>query len=199
MCWHPHFPTFIGGICQKCGKKSLKTDSASGKRSSSSSDFVRTGRTHLFGWLFEASVLTDLTCRTCSFSKRCLLPWEFVKYHSNLKVCLFNIGDFFPGLNFWPFLILIVAGLEPHVVHSQPWPNPVFPEHSAGVGPLCLFMVAGPFLLSSSLLPWPWMDSNVLPLHCQNGETFLFLHSKINRIKSNKTNKKILKVLFLRP
>lgn len=76
-------------------------------------------------------------------------------------------------LNFWTSYFLCVAGLEPYVVHSQPRPNPVFPEHSAGVGPLYLSVVAGPFLLSSPLLPWPRTHSNVLPLLRQDGETSL--------------------------
>lgn len=51
------------------------------------------------------------------------------------------------------FGLLFAAGLESHVVHLQPGPDPVFPEHGAGVGPLYLSVVAGPFLLPSSLLP----------------------------------------------
>lgn len=74
-------------------------------------------------------------------------------------------------LNFWLSYFPSVVGLEPYVVHSQSRPDPVFPEHSTGVGPLYLSVVAGPFLLPSSLLPWPRTHSNVLPLHCQDGET----------------------------
>lgn len=64
-----------------------------------------------------------------------------------------------------------VAGLEPYMVHSQPGPDPVFPEHSTGLGSLYLSVVAGPFLLPSSLLPWPRTYSDVLSLHRQDGET----------------------------
>lgn len=71
----------------------------------------------------------------------------------------------------WTFDFLFVAGLEPYVVHGQPGPDPVFPEHGAGVGPLYLSVVVGPFLLSSPLLPWPRSHSDVLPLHRQDGET----------------------------
>lgn len=57
------------------------------------------------------------------------------------------------------------------MVHRQPRPYPVFPEHSAGVGPLYLSVVAGSLLLPSSLLPRPWAHSDVGPLRRQNGET----------------------------
>lgn len=66
---------------------------------------------------------------------------------------------------------LSIAGLEPYMVHGQPGPDPVFPEHSAGVGSLYLPVVVGPVLLPSSLLPWSRPYSDVLPLHRQNGET----------------------------
>lgn len=70
---------------------------------------------------------------------------------------------------------IFIAGLESYMVHSQPWLNPVFPEHSACVGPLHLPVVGGPFLLSSSVLPRPWTYSNVQPLHYQNGENWVIL------------------------
>lgn len=71
---------------------------------------------------------------------------------------------------------LSMAGLEPYMVHSQSWLDPVFPEHSAGVGPLHLPVVVGPFLLSSPLLPRPWTYPNVRPLHCQNGKNWVILN-----------------------
>lgn len=49
--------------------------------------------------------------------------------------------------------LLLHVGLEPNLVHRQPGPDAVFPEHSARVGALCLSMVAGAFLLPSPLLP----------------------------------------------
>lgn len=72
----------------------------------------------------------------------------------------------------WTFdFLLPFLGLEPYVVHSQPWSDPVLPEHRTRVGPLYLSVAAGPLLLPSSLLPWPRTHSNVLPLHRQDGET----------------------------
>lgn len=99
-----------------------------------------------------------LTCQhtlafTCSLFQMDLFP-------SNLRFCFF--GSFF---------LFFHTGLEPYMVHRQSRPYPVFPEHSAGVGPLCLSVVAGSLLLPSSLLPWPWTHSDVWPLRRQNGET----------------------------
>lgn len=70
---------------------------------------------------------------------------------------------------------LSIAGLESYLVHGQPGLDPVFPEHSAGVGPLYLPMVVGPFLLPSPLLPRPWTHPNVQSLHCQDGESWVIL------------------------
>lgn len=72
---------------------------------------------------------------------------------------------------FWHSHFLFFAGLEPHLVHSQPRLDTVFPEHCAGMGPLYLSLAVGPFLLPSPLLPRPWTHSNVCTLHCQDGET----------------------------
>lgn len=67
---------------------------------------------------------------------------------------------------------LSITGLESYMVYSQPWLDPVFPEHGAGVGPLHLPVAIGPLLLSSPLLPRPWTYPNVQSLHCQNGKNW---------------------------
>lgn len=69
-----------------------------------------------------------------------------------------------------PCFTFLLVGLESYMVHSQPWPDSVFPEHNIGVGPLYLPVVVGPFLLHSPLLPWSWIHSYVLPVHHQDGE-----------------------------
>lgn len=90
-----------------------------------------------------------LTCPDCKLLVRLLFYWGFFVY-----------------------FFVFIAGLESYMVHSQPRLDTVLPEHSACVGPLHLPVVVGPFLLSSSLLPRPWTDPNVQPLHHQNGENW---------------------------
>lgn len=124
-----------------------------------------------------------LTC--CGFTLHCLDGWNVglapslnsldLALACSVSQMIDIISQFY--LSFWLLDILclsellFVAGLEPYVVHCQPRPDPVFSEHGTGVGPLYLSMVAGPFLLPSPLLPWPWTHSNVLPLLRQDGET----------------------------
>lgn len=91
------------------------------------------------------------------------------------------------------FFLFFYTGLEPYMVHRQPRPYPVFPEHSAGVGPLCLSVVAGSILLPSSLLPWPWAHSDVWPLRHQNGET---AHEDFDRASAFVKRVFIWKILF---
>lgn len=83
----------------------------------------------------------------------------FTCQHTLAFTCSLSQMDPFPtNLSFWSiwvffFLLFFYTGLEPYMVHCQSRPYPVFPEHSAGVGPLCLSVVAGSILLPSSLLP----------------------------------------------
>lgn len=129
----------------------------------------------LLTWLwFHSPLLRWMKSRTCTKSGFSRL--------GPLLLCLSDDGYTLPVLPqfltlrhivlIWTFdFLLPFVGLEPYVVHSQPWLDPVLPEHSTRVGPLHLSVVAGPLLLPSSLLPWPRTHSNVLPLHRQDGET----------------------------
>lgn len=111
----------------------------------------------------------------------CALP-RWMELRSHVWIHWTPIADDRRNLSVWlQGIILIqlcyplfVVGLESHMVHSQPRPDPVFPEHSAGVGAVYLSVAVGAFLLPSPLLPWLRTHSNVLPLLRQDGETSLY-------------------------
>lgn len=128
----------------------------------------------------------------------CQHTLAFICSPSQMDLFLSN----FSFLSIWVSFFCFYTGLEPYMVHHQSRPYPVFPKHSAGVGPLYLSVVAGSLLLPSSLLPWPWTHSDVWPLRRQNGETSHENFSQVSAfvklflVPKKKTVCKVNSVLF---
>lgn len=123
---------------------------------------------------------THILLTHCGFTFHCLDRWNeepapALSFRWLISTHSLTFFFLLLGIFSWSELsyFVSVAGLEPYMVHSQPRLNPVFSEHYPGVGPLCLSLVAGPLLLPSPLLSWPWAHSNVLPLLRKDGEAVL--------------------------
>lgn len=63
-----------------------------------------------------------------------------------------------------------IPGLEPDMVHTHPWTERLFSEHSAGLGAVYLPVALLAVLLPSSLLPWSRTPAALAALQRQAGE-----------------------------